>query len=143
MSAVENNIHAINTPRRSPPLESGGGDGQVPGDMSARLAKLEGELGGLKHGQSLLLGAIGLVAAIVALVVALSVFTLTRINLTNDRLEAVAQRQIELPTKVGAELRDIAKTLADSITAARQAPPQVILLPSQPAMPPTPPPAKQ
>ena len=74
---------------------------------------------------------------------ALGIFTLTKLDQQGDRLDKLTERTIELPSKVGAELRDIAKTLADSITAAKQTPPQVILMPAPQGQPVPPPAPKQ
>ena len=97
-------------------------------DLDERIGRLEGALDGLRHSQNMLLGAIGLVAAIV---LGVGVYGLQRIDNLNDAVNA-------LPGQISAELRDISQTLAESITAARQSPPQVILMPPPDVRPPIP-----
>jgi hypothetical protein len=99
--------------------------------FDARVARLEGVVDGLKHGQTQLLVSIGVVAAFV---VGFGIYTLQRIDTLSDKVN-------DLPGKISSELRDITKTLAESITAAKQTPPQMILLPAP--QPPTPPAPKQ
>lgn len=101
-------------------LKSGDG-GSTFDDMSnERLAKLEGVVEGLRHVQSVTLTLVGL---IVALVIAFGTYTA-------NRLDAINGRVAELPGKISSDLRDITKTLSEAITAAKQTPPQVILLPA-------------
>lgn len=102
----------------------GGGD-EVPPDINSRLAKLEGEVGGLKHGQTQLLVAVGIVAAFV---IGFGFYTIQRVDALNEKVNAI-------PAQISSDIRDITKTIAESITAAKQQPPQVILLPA-----PSPPP---
>jgi hypothetical protein len=143
MSSVEN-VRTFNAPKRDP-IDSGGGNDYLPPDMNARLGKLEGEISGLKHSQNIhlaaLVGSFAIVLGAIGIVVALVLALSTKVDQQGDKIEKLAERQIELPGKIGAELRDITKTLAESITAAKQTPPQVILLPAP--QPPTPPAPKQ
>ena len=99
------------------------GGGGLPPDMSERLARLEGAFDGLKmaidglrHTQNITIGAIGIVFAAV---IGFGIYTLQRID--------------SLP----ADFERLNQTLSSAITAARQAPPQVIVIPSPAA--PTPP----
>jgi hypothetical protein len=101
----------------------------------SRIGRLEGEVGGLKHGQTQLLVAVGVVAAFV---IGFGFYNLQRIDQVNDRVDRLSDKINELPGKISSELRDITKTLAESITAAKQQPPQVILIPT-PQQPPNPP----
>jgi hypothetical protein len=55
--------------------------------------------------------------------VLIPLYGISRIDSLNDRVNA-------LPNQISGDLRDITKTLAESITAAKQQPPQVILMPS-------------
>jgi hypothetical protein len=100
----------------------GNGGGPRGPDMSGeRLGRLEGAVEGLRHSQNMMLGSVGLVAALVAVVAAFvigfGIYELQRIDALNDKVNA-------LPGQISTELRDLTKTLADTITAARQpAPP--------------------
>jgi hypothetical protein len=84
-----------------------------------RLGKVEGETGGLKHGQSMILWALGIVAAllivIVASVVGFGIYGLQRIDKVGDRITAFNDKVNELPEKVDANLRNITKTFSDVI----------------------------
>ena len=95
---------------------SDGTDGQRPEEMHVRLAKLEGAFDGLKmsiegvrHSQNMTMGLLGVGFAIVIFFMG---YLLTRID--------------NLPT----EFERLNQTLSSAITAARQQPPQVIILPS-------------
>jgi hypothetical protein len=98
----------------------GGGNGTHMPDMSERLGKLEGTVEGLKHGQTQLLVAIGIVAAFV---IGFGIYGAQRFDSLNEKVNG-------LPGQISAELRDITKTIAESITATKQQAPQVILLPA-------------
>ena len=96
-----------------------GGPGSGTGTDDGRIGRLEGAVDGLRHNQSILLGAIGLVLTVV---IGFSVYGLNRLDQLNSRVT-------ELPGKISSDIRDITKTLSEAITASKQAPPQVILLP--------------
>jgi hypothetical protein len=103
---------------------AGGGSGPyLPTMNDERLGRLEGEIGGLKHSQNMLLGSIGLVGALVAVVAAFvigfGVYTLQRVDAVNDKVNA-------LPGQISSELRDLTKTLADVIIATKQMQPPPI-----------------
>lgn len=123
LRAVDNDNLRATLP---PTLKHGDGDGTL-GDMKDRLAKLEGAFDGLRSNQAILMSAIGIVSA---LLIGLASFTI----LQNVGLNA---RVSELPGRINSDLRDITRTLADAITAAKQQPPQVILL-QAPDLPPRP-----
>ena len=57
--------------------------------------------------------------------------TLQKIDILDDKVN-------KLPGQINSEIRDITKTLADVITATKQQPPQVILMPAPPAPAPKP-----
>lgn len=105
-------------PGGSGTVGAAGGDGGD--DMNERIGKLEGAIEGLRHSQNLVLGAVGIVAA---LVIGLGAYSLTRLDQLNDKVS-------EVPERVGADLRDLTKTLAVTITASKLQAPQVILLPA-------------
>src|SRR5262245_4227804 len=84
-----------------------------------RLGKVEGEIGGLKHGQNMILWGLGIVAAllivIVASVVGFGIYGLQRIDKVGDRITAFNDKVNELPGKVDANLRNITKTFLDLV----------------------------
>jgi len=104
-------------------------------DVNERLGSVEGHLEGLKHVQNMLLGGIGILGTIISVLitvlVGLGVYELQRIDQIGDRIDSVNAKVNELPGKISVELRDITKTLADVIIAAKQ--------PSPPPNPPAPP----
>lgn len=96
---------------------AGGNDGA---DMNERIGRLEGAIEGLRHSENLVLGVIVFVGA---LLIGLGTYSLTRVDQLNDKIVAV-------PAQVSADMRDLTKTLAATITASKQQAPQVILLPT-------------
>jgi hypothetical protein len=119
---------------RSVPLESAGPlntsgsgtGGEWTNDMTQRVSRMEGALDGLKHNQTITFGAIAMVSTIL---VAVSSYTFLRVDALSARISTLEVRVNELPGKIAAELRDLNNTLAQAITAAKQAPPQVIVIP--------------
>jgi hypothetical protein len=103
---------------------TGGGGGDVPHlpNMSERLGKLESAVESLRHGQNWTLGAIAILSAFI---IGFGVYSLQRMDSISDKVSA-------LPLQISADLRDLTKTLAETITAAKQQPPQVILMPAPP-----------
>jgi hypothetical protein len=88
-----------------------GGDGpQGPEMNDERIGKLEGMVDGLKHGQTQLLVAIGIVAAFV---IGFGFYSVQKIDAVNEKVNA-------LPSQIRTELLDLTKTLADEITATKQ-----------------------
>ena len=80
-----------------------------------RLGKVEGEIGGLKHGQSMILWGLGTVAALLIVIVGFGIYGLQRIDKVGDRITAFNDKVNELPGKVDANLRNITKTFGDVI----------------------------
>jgi hypothetical protein len=117
-----------------PTITKSSGDGQTPTEMNERLARVEEAIVGFRHSQNIMLGGLGLIVAILVGMTGIgaifSFYLLGRIDTLSDRVTA-------LPSQINSELRDISKTLAQSITAAKQTPPQVILMPA-PTLVPTP-----
>jgi hypothetical protein len=117
-------------PWANPPQEdgksgvSGGGGGDYIEPMNERVAKLEVAVKGLRD-------SINIMLAVVGIVVLILLYGVARIDQLNDRVTA-------LPNQISTDLRDITRTLAESITAAKQQIPQVILMqpPSNPIQPP-------
>jgi hypothetical protein len=96
-----------------------------------RIGRLEGAIEGLRHAQNL---TVGVVAVFAAVMIGLMVYTLQRIDQLSDRVA-------DLPGKISADMRDLTKTLADTITAARQPaplPPLPQLAPQPEQKPPAP-----
>jgi hypothetical protein len=107
------------TPSKASPLE----DATDPPDppimdetirrLEIAVARLEGAFEGLRHSQNLTIGALGLVGTVIsAIVISFGIYTLQRI----DALPADFER--------------LNATLSSAITAAKQQPPQVILVPA-------------
>jgi hypothetical protein len=120
-----------------PPIDPTG-IGPHPPDMEDRLriletamARVEAAIDGLRHSQNLTVAIVSLLALVL---VGFGVYELQRLDQLSDRVAA-------LPGQIGADLRDISKTLAESITAARAGQPQVILVPA-PSVAPSNPPAE-
>jgi hypothetical protein len=114
-------------------LDKDRSDAETPGayipSMDTRIGKLEGTVEGLRHSQNLTLGGLTILVAVV----------LGGFGYMLNRIDALDNRVVELPTKISAELRDISKTLAESIAAAKQQPPQIILMQAPaPQLPPSP-----
>lgn len=109
-------------------LQTGDG-GNTLGPMNERVSKLEGAQDGLKQSQSILLTALGIFAAIfiglIAVVATFQVFTFQKVDALSDQLS-------QLPDKIESRLQNIATTLSSAITAAKQQPPQIILMPVPP-----------
>jgi hypothetical protein len=101
--------------------------GPPDGDMNYRLASLEASMDGLKRIQDITVLSVFGVGAIL---VAIMVYMLMQQDQSRDRIDRLSDKMNELPGKINADLRDITKTLAESITAAKQQAPQVILLPA-------------
>jgi hypothetical protein len=108
-------------------------------DIAARIARLEAAIEGLRHSQNLTIGATAMVGAILAaFIIGFGVYGLQRIDQTQQSIsrEAAATRQ---------DLVGVTTAIANSITAARQMRPPVIVVPapSAPAPHPSaPPPGK-
>lgn len=95
------------------------------GRLEIAVGKVEIAIGGLRNSQNLTVGMLGIFAAAV---IAMGVYTLQRIDRADDHISALSDKVDALPGLISADLRDITKTLAESITAAKQQPPQVILM---------------
>lgn len=112
-------------------LSYGDGDGGS-GNMNERLGRLEGELGGVKHGQNMLLGGLGVIVALLAIlgafIVGFGVYNFQKVDQTNARLDKLAEKTNALPGKISSDLRDLTRTVSESITAAKQEPPKIILM---------------
>jgi hypothetical protein len=125
------------TARNSTVAQEGGGGGgpREPGMPDERIGRLEGALDGLRHAQNLTVGAVGLLAAmgaiLTAIVIGFGIYELQRIDQLSDRVA-------DLPGKISTDLRDLTKTLADTITAARQPAPLPQLAPQPEQKPPAP-----
>lgn len=127
---------------QSTDLKMGDGDGTSEDMDKERLARLEGGFDGLRSNQAILMTAIAFVSAAL---LGIGSYTLIQINALNShfsgvetRITGLEGRVNELPGRISAELRDINRTLSDAITASKQTPPQVILLPTPAPAPPVP-----
>jgi hypothetical protein len=100
---------------------NGGGDsGHHSPDLRERLAKLEGAFDWLKVA----------LALVMAVVVGGFAFLGVQVTRTDGKVSALSDQVQALPERINANLRDLTKTLSDAITASKQTPPQVILMPA-------------
>jgi outer membrane murein-binding lipoprotein Lpp len=60
-----------------------------------------------------------------------------KITSIDGKISSLSEQVSTLPEKINANLRDLTKTLAEAITAAKQTPPQVILMPAPASAPPS------
>ncbi len=101
------------------------GDPYSPGiDLAARMGRLEAVVEGLRHSQNLTIGATAMVGGILAaIIVGFGVYGLQRIDQTQESIsrEADATRQ---------ELVGVTSAIANSITAAREMRPPIIVIPT-------------
>ena len=108
-----------------------GGNGGPPGsqlnDMHVRLAKLESDVSSFRW-------MLGLVPAIFALVAAILIggfaFLGVQVTRMDGRVSTISTDVQSLPQKINSNLLDLTRTLADAITASKQAPPQVLMIPA-------------
>lgn len=103
----------------------GGGSSGTSGGDGEKLARLEGIVEGLRTNHTLLMSCIGLVSA---LLLALGSYTLVK-------LDQLSSRVGELPSRITTDIQALTSTLSQSITAAKQPQPQVILIPPPPSSP--------
>jgi hypothetical protein len=89
-------------------------------DLTMRVAKIEGAVGPLQW----------MLAFLAAIVLAALAFLGDQITHVDGRVEALQTKVDALPGQISSDLRDITKTLAEAITASKQQPPQVILVPT-------------
>jgi hypothetical protein len=113
------------------PTGGGGVDGGSPEtqltDMQVRLARPEGEISAYKL----------LFAAIIAILIGGFAFLGVQVTRVDGKATTIAADVQGLPSKISANLLDLTRTLADAINAAKQVPPQVILMPPTAPLPPT------
>jgi predicted PurR-regulated permease PerM len=107
-----------------------------------RLGELKGALDGLRLSFSILAGAVGLVAAVMAIGIAIANNQFGRldgrIDQLGNKIEAIPQRLSDEFRAMRAEMAAQTSAIANSITATRQTPPptppQIIVIPGpQPA----------
>lgn len=133
----------------SPELAPAGQPPQDPPMSEDRLRRLEDGIRDLKSFTDgfrtlpqLALAAIGMVLAAVALLVTVAIFTL---NGVNSQIRDVGARVDALPKLLTEEFRAMrtetaaqTSAIANSITAARQVQPQILIVPAQPPAPASP-----
>ena len=109
---------------QNPPTGGGGVDGAGPptdgAGMNERIAKVEGQIESLRL----------IATVIVAVMLGGFAFLGVQIARVDSRLSALSEKVDALPGRISGDLTDLTRTLAASITAARQVPPQVLLVPA-------------
>lgn len=123
-------------PSKTPALEGGNGGPHPPDmtDISGRVARVEGAVEGLRSSIDALRWVIGILALVIVGGISFLGVQLTR---SDSRIATFEEKVDALPDKINMNLLNLTKTLSDAITAAKQAPPQVILM--QPPTSPSPP----
>jgi hypothetical protein len=131
--APEDKIVRAAFPKTSAPRSlEGGNGGPHPPDMSMlgeRVARMEGAVEGLKSSVDAMRWVVGVLAVIIVGGVSFLGVQITR---SDGRIAALETKVDALPDKINANLQALTQTLANAITAAKQQPPQVILLPAPP-----------
>ena len=94
--------------------------------LAERLSRLEGDHEGLKQSQSILkagvMGFGALVLGAVAVVIALQVFTYSRIDRVESKVDS-------LPGELRNELLGVVNAISTAVTATKASPPQIIIVP--------------
>lgn len=110
------------------PPESPGGGGDGDGSvrdvtlLKERLAKLEGAFDWMKV----------TLAILAAVLIGGFTFLGVQLGRTDAKVSDLSRDVAGLPGRISGDLRDLTKTLADTITAARHQQPQIIVLPTLP-----------
>jgi hypothetical protein len=111
--------------------------------VDTRLGELKGAMDRLRHSFTILAGAVGLVATIMAFGFG---FLGLQLNRLDGKVDAIPQRLSEEFRAMRAEMAAQTSAIANSITATRQAqppaPPQIIVIPPLPQPQPAPEPPK-
>ncbi|MBV8118353.1 MAG: hypothetical protein JO081_00250 [Alphaproteobacteria bacterium] len=103
----------------------------MPADLAERIARLEASIEGLRHSQNLTIGATAAIGGVLAaMIVGFGVYGLQRIDQTQESIS----REVAMTRQ---ELVGVATAIANSITAARQMQPPIIISPA-PNTPPSP-----
>jgi len=105
----------------------GGGSGAHVPDMEVRLARLEGEFSAFKT----------MLAAVIAIMLGGFAFLGAQLSRMDSRITGLEADVQALPGKINGDLLNLTRTLADAINAAKQTPPQVLLLPAPGTQPPS------
>lgn len=109
-------------------------------DLTGRVSKLEGAVDGLKSSVDAMRWIVGVLALLVVGGISFLGIQVTRIDGHSASLETKVD---ELPGRIDTNLQNLTRTLADAITAAKQTPPQVILVPAPAPTLPQPAPSKK
>jgi hypothetical protein len=99
---------------------------------------VEGAVEGLRSSIDALRWVVGILALVIVGGISFLGVQLTR---SDSRIATFEEKVDALPDKINTNLLNLTKTLSDAITAAKQAPPQVILM--QPPTSPSPPPSQK
>jgi hypothetical protein len=118
----------------SPVLKSGGPGGTSGGMDEGRLTKLEGIFDGFRTVPQLAVTALGIAMGALAIVVTIAIFQFNslggRIADLTDKVDAIPRQLTEEFRAMRAESAAQTSAIAQSITAARQMQPQVVVVPT-------------
>lgn len=112
---------------RLPTLDGGEGGPHPPdmSELSGRVAKVEGAVDGLRSSIDALRWVVGILALVIVGGISFLGVEVTR---TDGRIAALESKVDALPDKINANLMNLTKTLSEAISAAKQQPPQIILM---------------
>ncbi|UFS77189.1 hypothetical protein LPB73_07375 [Tardiphaga sp. 37S4] len=124
-------VEEIEQQQSSPPLKSGGGDGTFTDMDDGRLKAIDTRLNSIESEQRThFRWTVTIALALGGLVATSSAFLMTRVDRVEDRLTRLEGSVNDLPGRLSTSLNQINQTLFQAISAAKQSPPQVILMPA-------------
>lgn len=154
LPAVAKRLEEVQKENETLGLKSGDGDG-TSGGMDTRLAKLESTFEGFKAVPSLAFTVVSIAMGELAIAITIGIFTInnmsSRIDALSGRVEGLNARFDGVSRQLADEFRAMraetaaqTSAIANSITAARQVQPQIVVMPpaQPPALPRTPQPGR-
>lgn len=111
------------------PLAGGPSGPHTPNMSDDRLKAIDGRLIAIESEQRThFRWTVTIALALAGLIATTTAFLMTRVDRVEDRLSRLETSVNELPAKIGSNLSQINQTLFQAIQAAKQVPPQVILM---------------
>ena len=106
-------------------IDGGSGEAHLSA-MQERLARLEGAFDGIKVVMAIMMTMmIGGVAFLGVQVTRAD----SKLSGLSEQVTVLSERVTALPGQINANMRDLTKTLAEVISASRQSPPQIVVMP--------------